>query len=1133
MKPHLSVALMLALAGVFHAQAVEIPDGYTTVELTTPSALAGYGSNGSADKYAFILGGDMGITPADNEAWTATAPLVSGGNLLFATGEEGDLAELTFSGGASAAFKQPASLTIDTLSGLIFSEHSGTADGGAIDLGSTGKLSICNVDDGVDNPEVADVVFTGNKVTGATKGGAIVASGAYYRIEITGNGGVSFSGNSVHTSSSVFSIAGGAINSAGTLAITDNEDVSFSGNYVSSDAYVTTNSYGGAIYSSGTVTITGNRNVSFCDNYADSLNSTKSSNGGAIVSTGTVSIKGNADVTFSGNYASRSRGSGTTCYGGAIYSTGTVDISNNADVDFTGNFVSQVLATQSYGGAIYSTKAVTINNNADVSFIGNYTRTESCYNYNYCRGGAIYATGAVTIAGNDSVIFEKNYEQEGTSYRLRSIVMEPKASTSKLVLSAKTGGHITFNDSVYMGSYSGATVSFNADYTDADGVAQKAQGDIIFSGLHTAEHLREIKGGVDGTATEITNSQTSQINNLITLYGGSLQVVDGAKLNGKGLTVAAGSEAKVLLRDASLTHSGSNFTFNSGTTLELQGVNSISGWKLIMESGSALSVHVGADNLNDAVLTMGSTDLVTSVLTLNLNLSENLGDGMYKIISQKSASDFTPAADWSAENVTVTLNGSAAGDYFDKLIWQDGTLFYNQGCNVWSGGEGTNTLSEANGQEIYFMDAGAGLVKVEGDVSPAEIIVNNSEGKDYSLAAAETGGRLVGDTDITKNGEGALTLATANTHTGTTALNEGTLNLHHSSALGESTLTTAEDTTMIVDNNSHVVLTRENDIAGKVEVAAGSTLELRSSGFTSYRTEVDGALVFNGEAATTEVNRLVGTGTVSVNDSKVTFKYQSSFTGSLEVNGADASLTINNGNYTGAGTLSATGNGATLSFASNNITLQSGGQIKLSADSTAKDATAATLTARNVTVESGSTLSVVGDSPRPIADDGVINIYTLAIYDESVAVNADVVGVVDVDQLIIDGGSTYEAFYGNLSLADGALTLQVAADPADKIQLELRYDGELSEGVQVVLLTHVAKANFSLDGSTVTAAGNEVFTLKASDYFVGDAINTGTQLVYDSGTIYLTGVSASIPEPATATLSLLALAALAARRRRK
>ena len=812
----------------------------------------------------------------------------------------------------------------------------------------------------------------------------------------------------------------------------------------------------------------------------------------------------------------------------------------------------------SRGGAIYTTGSITIDNNINITFRGNSTNASyekyNQYNSSISEGGAICTKGAITIVGNDSVIFENNYEKRYSgTYRLRSIYMLPDSSGDNLVLAAKTGGHITFNDSVYMNSQSGATVSFNADYQDADGITQKAKGDIIFSGLYTADHLAEIKGSA-ATASEISDSQTSEIYNSITLYGGSLQVVDGAKLNGHGLTVAANSGATLLLRDGSMNHSSNNFTFNNGTTLELQGLNTITAKKVTLGSGANLTVTIGKDNLNTAALTLGGTDLSTSKLTVNLNRTDGLTSGMYKIISQNSTSDFTTKSAWSAENVTVNGSGDANRATFSDLVWENGTLYYKVERTIWGNASGDrlwNTSSDnwtmndrsytyLDGMDVTFTDLGAGEVKLVGDVAPADILVNNSEGNDYTFTAANGGGKLVGSTGITKNGTGALTITTANKHTGATVLNAGTLHVHHSTALGATaaggtaTVTTLAGTTLAIDNNSHVVLAGENSIAGNVNVAEGASLELKNAGYSAATSTVDGTLSFTGtKASTNNVGSLSGTGSVQVTDSNVSFASQSKFTGNLSVQGANASLSISSGAYNGGGALSAQGNGAHLNLGSNNVTIKNGGQLKLSSEITETNSTAAKLTANNVTISKGASLSVQGARPEAIADDGSISILTLAEYDADLALNRKQIGIADVTKLTISSGATYEALYGNLSLAQGELTLAVPSSVSDKIQFVVRYDGEYNADVQVVLFTDVKTANFIYNGETITATGSQKYTLHAADYFVGEAINTNTQLVYENGTVYLTGVNNVIPEPATATLSLLALAALAARRRRK
>ena len=71
-------------------------------------------------------------------------------------------------------------------------------------------------------------------------------------------------------------------------------------------------------------------------------------------------------------------------------------------------------------------------------------------------------------------------------------------------------------------------------------------------------------------------------------------------------------------------------------------------------------------------------------------------------------------------------------------------------------------------------------------------------------------------------------------------------------------------------------------------------------------------------------------------------------------------------------------------------------------------------------------------------------------------------------------------------------------------------------------------------GMTASSADDAPSIFNASNYFSGQGITAESELVYDNtrNVLYLQGVKL-VPEPATTTLSLLALAALAARRKRK
>ncbi len=1207
MKLHLPLTLLTAVLATFialPAQAVDAPESYTTTYLNSPGTLETYSELTAEEYIAFILRRSQEITPTDADYWTSSTPLVSGGNVFFGSYNSDSPVALSFKDGYGPAFYDQSALTFDTLSNLTFSTITG--NGAAIRVVNSGTLTITNVNDG--QSDTVDVLFKDIKNT-STYGGAIYA---YNGLTISHNGDVSFSGNSASGSGS----SGGAIcANEGNVTISDNGNVFFTGNSSTGSTY----SYGGAIYASnGNVTISNNGDVSFSRNSGSGRRSViyapvareiiydeYYSYGGAICAS-TVTISNNGDVSFAGNSVYSSADSAfmvalSAAHGGAIYaSNGNVTISHNDNVSFAGNSASSTGSLEirsnasSYGGAICAySGAVTISHNGDVSFSGN---SASSYNSsdNDPLGGAIYAWG-VTIQGNDSVLFEKNYENSSGVYRLRSIYSE-----GGMTLSAKTGGNITFYDSVYIRG----TSYFNSDYTDAEGNTQSAGGDIIFSGKYAEQHLNEILAANNenrmATAEEVQNSQTSKFEGTIYLQNGSLQVVDGARLNGAGLQVSG--EAKLLMRDSYMSHTGFSLTFATGTELELQGSNSLTTSSLTLNAGATLTATLTDTNWQQAALNLSGNLNIRGALNLNLNVETEHAKGMYQIISLTDSSKYDVSG-WTSGNITFQGSGAAEGASFGDLLWQDGVLYYvasplwsnASGSGVWSS-EDANWNSGSvfrNGQDVLFFDRGAGTVQLSGDIAPTSINVNNSV--DYLFTAAEGGGRLVGSTGITKLGAGKLTLATANAHTGDTELLEGTLNIQHSTALGataegQAALIAAEGTTITVENGSQVVLAAEgNDIAGAVEIDEGAALVMKGGNYAVSNSTVNGSLILSDQtdaklSGTTTVNgslsisglasssitgtvdiaegasmemiggyytasrntvdgtlslnevnatagTLTGSGSLRVKDSSVSFSDTGTYKGSLSVEGSNAELTLRKGGYKGSGMVAVQGGKLTLETRGG-ITLEEGGQLAVSDEATVK--------ATSINIQEGATLSI-GDvcaavELNSLMSAGEMAVYTIAAvegYDPNVAVHTAVGAVLETNSLNMFAGSTLIANGAHIDMNGAELTIENYEE--QKINLVLTLGANYTPDSQVVLFSNVGAVYLFMDDLFAVSGDGIVYTVNAGDYFTGEWINDSTTLTYDStaDVVYLQGVNNVVPEPTTATLSLLALAALAMRRRRK
>lgn len=339
---------------------------------------------------------------------------------------------------------------------------------------------------------------------------------------------------------------------------------------------------------------------------------------------------------------------------------------------------------------------------------------------------------------------------------------------------------------------------------------------------------------------------------------------------------------------------------------------------------------------------------------------------------------------------------------------------------------------------------------------------------------------------------------------------------------------------------------------------------------------------------------LSGHGTVAVSDAAQSgqlhdsFASMQDFNGSVVVEGAGSTLSITDSqsyNYNvesglteSAGHVTVSGQYAHFSAAEADIAVKAGSSMNLTSSGFTEyneqgfaspfgEHTAATVTANTIVIESGAELNVAYEhetgmygnlaeieastnlEPDKLIGYGLERGTQVAMdnakgydyhYDSNVALNQTAAGAADVTTLTVKGGSTYSPQMANTMLCGGELTLNVSEGLINlDITLDGKFDSYLKENgerQQIVLFSGVDSINYigvgEPDRHAITLSDeNGVYYTMAKDYFDSSYINESTYLVWDAsaGVVYLD----VIPEPATATLSLLALAALAARRRRK
>ena len=457
-------------------------------------------------------------------------------------------------------------------------------------------------------------------------------------------------------------------------------------------------------------------------------------------------------------------------------------------------------------------------------------------------------------------------------------------------------------------------------------------------------------------------------------------------------------------------------------------------------------------------------------------------------------------------------------------------------------------------------------------------------------------GDIDGSGNVRHSGEGVLVLNGDNTYTGGTYASRGTVEVQSADGLGATacgvgTVTIESDADLRVTveegyTGKSLVTSLAadvNDIQGDVSIRGTADTErilhMDGNGYNALSSTLkdNGTLLLNGAAidgtaVKAESALLTGSGKVVVSDASgsgasATFDSMIDYSGDFRVEGDNASISVKTGTYID-GSIHVAGKHASVNTGSH-IYITDANSLSLSSLGDATQNTAAVVkTDGAVNIEAGAVFSVQNKETSyaydltglqnsvaftleeavqsSIQSDNLLEVRSYQTvgsaavaydgrFDAANAVNLQAVGAVQAKGgLTLDGGSTYETSKGHTSLMGGSLTLDTMENSLLTFHTtpDVQYDASTGEA-QLVLFSGVNRVYFVHDMVDASSDSGCIYYTMASRYLTGsEFIDDNTVLVYDSreGVVYLQQV---VPEPATATLSLLALAALAARRRRK
>ncbi|EGJ3040168.1 autotransporter outer membrane beta-barrel domain-containing protein [Salmonella enterica] len=591
-----------------------------------------------------------------------------------------------------------------------------------------------------------------NNVTG---GGKIVKTGNDELI-VTGDntysGGTTITGGTL-TADHADSLGTGAIVNSGVLQVGEGElenTLSGSGALVKTGTGELTlsgdNSY------SGDTTITGG---TLTADHADSLGT------GVIANSGVLQVgEGELENTLSGSGALVKTGTGElTLSGDNTYSGGTTITGGTLTADHADSLGTGVIAnsgvlqvgegelenTLSGSGALVKTGTGELTLSGDNTYSGGTTIT----------GGTLTADHADSLGtgviANSGVLQVGEGELENTLSGSGSLV---KTGTGELTLSG---------DNTYSGDTTITGGTLTADHADSLGT-----GDIDNSGvLQVGEG--ELENTLSGTGSLVKTGTGELTLSGDNTYSGGTTIDDGVLIATNVNALGGGDvdNTGTLKLDAEGEFNLANVTTQSGATTELAKGTTLNVDSLTQQADSTLNIDLSKANGESAI----TADSVTLGGTLNVTGIGSVTDSWtpevytYTLIDSDSAitSDFDnlTVAGMNREDVDfLTIDGKvdeADNTHYDltaSLSW------YADRDNASTDAHGTFTLSDPDGS----FNVAANLTDVDDTLDP------NSTWDGKSL---------------TKLGAGKLTLSGANTYSGDTNVQEGTLWLSGDGTIGE------------------------------------------------------------------------------------------------------------------------------------------------------------------------------------------------------------------------------------------------------------------------------------------------------------------------------------------------------------
>jgi autotransporter-associated beta strand protein len=524
------------------------------------------------------------------------------------------------------------------------------------------------------------------------------------------------------------------------------------------------------------------------------------------------------------------------------------------------------------------------------TFSGNATTTQNTGILSLGHVDALQnATLNTGLTGTQSVTFTAT----GTTYNIGAIT-----GSDALSIGANT---------INVGNKAGSS-SFGADITGTGGLTKTGS-----SSTQTLTAATSYSGATSITGGTLSLTGTGAVNSSsgITINGSTAKLLH---------TASSAISPVVTVTQGTITGSGTVNTVNveAGTGGIISNNDGVAGaaltiGNLTLAGGANINLFSNSTSAPLVVTSALTTGATPATITAN-NASGWINGTTYNLINYGSlagsGNNFSQAvnnlsarqnATWgdSGSAIQITVNG-------DNPRWMGDTdgnwnLATNNNWKLVTGGTYTNFLAS---DDVVFDDNATGTRNVNIDaanVAANSTVFNNSTSAAYTLGSA--GGFGISSGSLTKNNTGTVTISSANTYTGPTNINGGSIVLSGAGTLGTGSALTL--------GGGALDLGTLNRTFGAVSItsaaASGDTISNGGITGTSYAASnasgnaiISANLLVNGAAGFTKS----GAGTVTLSGANT-------YTGTTAINGGAVVMG-------GSGTL---GNGAALTLGGGSLNL--------------------------------------------------------------------------------------------------------------------------------------------------------------------------------------------------------------------